>query len=295
MEATQLWQAALNVLQQQVARKEFDTWLKTSAIADFNDGVVVVAMPNTFAVEWVENRTKPLIERTLSEIVGYPVGVRFVVRQGGGYFTPATAADRASAMALGAAPGAGYLDETSAATALAAGARLATGDAGVSLFAEDGIASSMPQRSAMVQTPDTQPRSGYLDGNGRSYRPSVAPPQNRTGASPRYQAPTRREIATQAELTMDESTPLNPKYVFEHFIVGASNRMAHAASMAVAEKPGPRLQSPLPVRRCRPGQDAPVARHRPSCHDALSEPARALCLFGKVHQRHDQRDPRQQQ
>ena len=171
MEATQLWQAALNVLQQQVARKEFDTWLKTSAIADFDDGVVVVAMPNTFAVEWVENRTKPLIERTLSEIVGYPVGVRFVVRQGGGYFTPATAADRASAMALGAAPGAGYLDETSAATALAAGARLATGDAGVSLFAEDGIASSMPQRSAMVQTPDTQPRSGYLDGNGRSYRP----------------------------------------------------------------------------------------------------------------------------
>jgi len=237
MEATQLWQAALNVLQQQVARKEFDTWLKTSAIADFDDGIVVVAMPNTFAVEWVENRTKPLIERTLSEIVGYPVGVRFVVRQGGGYFTPATAADRASAMALGATPGAGYLDETAAATAVAGGARLPNEDSSVSLFAEDGIASSMPQRSAMVQTPDTQPRSGYLDGNGRSYRPSVAPPQNRTGASPRYQAPTRREIATQAELTMDESTPLNPKYVFEHFIVGASNRMAHAASMAVAEKP----------------------------------------------------------
>jgi chromosomal replication initiator protein len=232
MEATQLWQAALDVLQQQVARKEFDTWLKTSAIADFDDGTVIVAMPNTFAVEWVENRTKPLIERTLCEIVGYPVGVRFVVRQGGGYFTPATAADRASAMALGA----GRLDDTPVA-GVAGPTRLAAGDSGVSLFAEDGFASSMPQRSAMVQTPDTQPRSGYLDGNGRSYRPNVAPSQNRTGASPRYQAPTRREIATQAELTMDESTPLNPKYVFEHFIVGASNRMAHAASMAVAEKP----------------------------------------------------------
>src|SRR5579859_1049399 len=64
MEATQLWQAALNVLQQQVTRKEYETWLKTSSIADFDNGTVVVAMPNTFAVEWVENRIKPLVERT---------------------------------------------------------------------------------------------------------------------------------------------------------------------------------------------------------------------------------------
>jgi len=54
----------------------------------------------------------------------------------------------------------------------------------------------------------------------------------------RFQVEQAEEEATAAVKSKRRASNLNPKYTFESFIVGVSNRLAHAAALGVAEKPG---------------------------------------------------------
>ncbi|MEO1510779.1 MAG: chromosomal replication initiator protein DnaA [Planctomycetota bacterium] len=63
--------------------------------------------------------------------------------------------------------------------------------------------------------------------------------------TPRAPSEPRRRIPGDTErLDEPEQIILNPDYGFEHFVVGPGNRLAHAASVAVANNPG-RAYNPL--------------------------------------------------
>jgi len=53
-----------------------------------------------------------------------------------------------------------------------------------------------------------------------------------------WELPVPSSIPQNVPTHKQKTTELNSKYIFSRFVVGANNRMAHAASLAVAESPG---------------------------------------------------------
>jgi chromosomal replication initiator protein len=147
MNAEQAWQAALGVLQLQLTKATFDTWLKNTYVVSYEDNTFLIGVRSGYAKDWLENRLLTTIKRTLTGVVNHAVTIKFMV-----------------------------LPKQSNNTS-----------------EEQGLLTNMTEQSPVSET-----RTPYL---------SV-------------------------------DTGLNPKHTFGTFIVGNSNRLAHAAARAVAENPG---------------------------------------------------------
>ena len=155
----QVWQAALDDLQGQVSRANFETWLRSTSLVDLDRDHAIIAAPNTFAVEQLRSKFDRQITEAISTLINRQVGVDYVVR----------------------------------------------------------TAVSEPFR----RTPKQRPKPVPPAARERNSAPAPAP-------SPQTQ---------QMELTVASRHGLNPGYTFETFVVGGSNRLAHAAAMAVADAP----------------------------------------------------------
>jgi len=56
MEKNQLWQAALGELELSLSKANFTTWFKNTFITSYEDGKVVIGVPNMFTKTWLENK-----------------------------------------------------------------------------------------------------------------------------------------------------------------------------------------------------------------------------------------------
>ncbi len=155
----QVWQAALDDLQGQVSRANFETWLRSTSLIDLDRENAVIAAPNTFAVEQLRSKFDRQISDAISTLINRQVDVDYVVR----------------------------------------------------------TAVSEPYRRSPKPRPKPVP-------------PAARDPRGQMGAAPSPQT-------QQMSLVASTRHGLNPGYTFETFVVGGSNRLAHAAAMAVADAP----------------------------------------------------------
>ena len=223
MNAKQIWQTTIERLQTKVPPAVFTTWFQGTSAQSFQDGTFVVCVPTTFAKAHLEGRFLDLIRSLLSDITSGPVEVQFVV----------------------------------------------TKDA----VQQDGEASddyTPPSGKRPYRLPKNRPVSLQ-----RQKHPDIMDDQEETPLLPLVMnttipAPTRsnghhemdsyeqytegaqpNHNGTAHPLKVSESLPpfkgeglLNPRYTFNAFIVGKSNQLAHAASLAVGDNPG-HIYNPL--------------------------------------------------
>jgi chromosomal replication initiator protein len=204
-ELNAMWANALSVLYNELSGPSFDAWLRPSSPVAFSDGTLLVQVPHEFARDWLETRHSALLSEIITSLAGRSVTVKFVAK---------------------ATTGASSQTENVPVTSFPLSQPSST-STGV-------LVSSGKYESAERTVPTAQ----------FAHTQALGPAQPLSGQAGRTQATFATQMDDSREPDDFKQAVLNPKYTFDSFVVGASNRMAHAAALAVSEGPG-RTYNPL--------------------------------------------------
>lgn len=217
MNAKQIWQTTIEHLQAKMNPAIFTTWFQGTSALSFQDGIFVVRVPNTFAKAHLEGRFIESIRSILIEVAGQNVEVQFVVaKEQGASSSEATGSDilpttrRPYRLAKG-RPSAEQRERRIADAAAAAMNSLAPPPA--------------PYASVHRSTEEVHHQSTDEQRPNEAQIQQIQPPAI-------HLPPPPVPFASVGE------GMLNPRYTFKAFIVGKSNQLAHATSLAVSENPG---------------------------------------------------------
>lgn len=69
----EIWQAILAEFELTLSKANFTTWFKSTGIAKFENGEIVVCVPNTFTKSWLEKKYHSQLVKSLERVTGKPV------------------------------------------------------------------------------------------------------------------------------------------------------------------------------------------------------------------------------
>nr|WP_155349627.1 chromosomal replication initiator protein DnaA [Acrocarpospora pleiomorpha] len=245
-----VWARALATLTEEGVSGQQRAFLQMTTPSGLINDTILLAAPNDFAKEVLEVRLRPLIAHALSQEFGRPVRIAVMVDS-----TNQPQGGQQQRESYPQAPGqnyprpSGYPQQVDNGFPQQGGAQPAFGQD----FRPGGPALSpdYPQGGPQAKPGFSFAQDGPQEAQQPHAQPSVEPypsPGGQGGGIPTEppkfvtEPPTPEPVQNRWESrggsrTSGEPARLNAKYTFDTFVIGASNRFAHAAAVAVAEAP----------------------------------------------------------